>query len=61
MLKAGFDVLFSLLSFLRYPLYFILGILILFYLLVFINIIIGFFKGKRFKKGTHKKIKAWLF
>ncbi len=61
MLKAGFDVLFSLLSFLRYPLYFILGILILFYLLVFINIIIGFFKGKRFKKGTHKKIKKHGF
>lgn len=61
MLKAGFDVLFSILSFLKYPLYFILGILALFYLLVFINVIIGFLKGKRFKKGTRKKLKKHGF
>lgn len=48
-------------SFLKYPLYFILGVFAIFILLCFINIIIGLFKGKRFKKGTHRKVKEHGF
>lgn len=47
----------SLFGFLKYPIYVVLGIIILFYILVFINIFIGFIKGKRFKKGEHNKVK----
>lgn len=47
----------SLFSFLKYPLYIALGIIVSFYILVFINIFIGFVKGKRFKKGEHNKVK----
>lgn len=44
-------------NFLKYPIYIALGIAIFFYILVFINIIIGLIKGKRFKKGEHIKLK----
>ena len=47
----------SLFGFLKYPIYVALGIIISFYILVFINIFIGFIKGKRFKKGEHNKVK----
>lgn len=47
----------SLFVFLKYPLYIALGIIIFFYILVFINILIGFVRGKRFKKGEHNKVK----
>ena len=48
-------------SFLKYPLYFILGVLATFIFLCFINIIIGLFKGKRFKKGKHNIVKKHSF
>ena len=44
-------------SFLKYPVFLILFIIALFYLLCFIFIIIGFLQGKRFKKGNHVRIK----
>ena len=47
----------SLFVFLKYPLYIALVIIIFFYILVFINILIGFVRGKRFKKGEHNKVK----
>lgn len=47
----------SLFGFLKYPLYIALVIIIFFYILVFINILIGFVRGKRFKKGEHNKVK----
>jgi len=61
MLEIGFKVLWSFISILKYPLYFILGILFLFGILCFINIIIGLIKGKRFKKGKHNIVKKHSF
>lgn len=56
-LKIGFSIIWSFISFLRYPFYLILLIFLLFCFLCFFNIFIGFIKGKRFKKGTHNKVK----
>lgn len=61
MLEIGFNILWGFISFLKYPLYFVLGILALFIILCFINIIIGFIKGKRFKKGKHNIVKKHGF
>lgn len=61
MLKIGLSILWGFISLLRYPLYCILGILILFYLLCLINIFIGFLQGKRFKKGKHNIVKKHGF
>ena len=41
----------------KYPLYFILIIFAIFVFICFVNIVIGLFKGKRFKKGTHRVLK----
>lgn len=57
MLDIGFSILWGFISILKYPLYVILGILALFMILCFINIIIGLIKGKRFKKGKHNIVK----
>lgn len=61
MLKIGLSVLWSFISILKYPLYLILIILVLFSLLCFINIIYGLLQGKRFKKGKHNIIKKHGF
>lgn len=61
MIKNMFSVLFSLVSWLKYPLYIVFGLIIIFYILVSINIIIGLIKGKRFKKGIHCKVKKHSF
>lgn len=61
MLKIGFSVLWGFISFLKYPLYFILAILVVFFVLCWINIIIGFSQGKRFKKGKHNIVKKHGF
>lgn len=56
-LKIGFSIIWSFISFLKYPFYLILFIFLLFCILCFFNVVIGFIKGKRFKKGTHNKLK----
>lgn len=61
MLDIFFSILWGFISFLKYPIYVILGILALFSILCFINIIIGFLKGKRFKKGKHNIVKKHGF
>ena len=61
MLKVGLKVLWSFISILRYPLYVILSLFALFGILCAINIIIGLFKGKRFKKGKHNIVKKHGF
>lgn len=50
-MMKGFWVLF------KYPLYFIVCCFLVFFLLVCINIVIGFAKGKRFNKGEHNVVK----
>lgn len=61
MLKNMLSILWAFISWLRYPIYIFIGVIILFYLLVFINVIIGFCKGKRFKKGEYHKLKKHSF
>ena len=48
-------------NFLKYPVYLILILLLLFILLCFIFIVIGFIKGKRFKKGSRRVVKKHGF
>ena len=48
-------------NFLKYPIYLILILLLLFILLCFIFIVIGFIKGKRFKKGSRRVVKKHGF
>lgn len=61
MLKIGLNILWGFISILKYPIYVILVLLAIFGLLCFINIIIGLFKGKRFKKGKHNIVKKHGF
>ena len=61
MLGVGFNVLWSFISILKYPLYVILFVMALFMILCIINIVIGLFKGKRFKKGKHNIVKKHGF
>lgn len=57
MLHMFFEMLKVFWELLKYPLYAVGICLFLFCLLCFINIIIGFCKGKRFKKGTRRIVK----
>lgn len=61
MLKSIFKVLGGLLSFFKYPIIAVIGIIILFYILVFIQLIINSFKGRKLKKGSHQKLKKHGF
>lgn len=61
MFKILLNMFVSIFGFLKYPIFALIGIVSLFYLLIFINIVIGLFKGRRFKKGTYRKIKKHGF
>lgn len=61
MFDVFLSIIFGIFNLLKIPIFIIGGLVVLFYLLIFINIIIGLFKGKRFKKGTHKKVKEHGF
>lgn len=61
MLKIGFEIIWGFVSWLKYPIFILIGIVCLFYFLVFVNVIIGFIKGKRFKKGSRVRIKKHSF
>lgn len=57
MLDMFFSVFKGMWLLIKYPLYFILVVFSIFCFLVCVNIIIEFAKGKRFKKGNHKRVK----
>jgi len=61
MFDVFLGIIFNILEFLKYPIFFIIGLVVLFGLLVFFNIVIGLIKGKRFKKGSHRKTKKHGF
>lgn len=61
MLKAFWNVLWGFIVWLKYPIFIILGLLALFYLLCFINIVIELIKGRRFKKGYHNIVRKHGF
>lgn len=56
-LSSFFSILKVILSFLKYPLYFILIVFAIFSFLISFNIFISLLKGKRFKKGSRVYIK----
>ena len=56
-LKMVFRVFKALISFFKYTIYVILGIIAIFYVLVTVHLIINRFKGKTLKKGSHVRIK----
>lgn len=51
----------ALISWLKYPILFVIFLIVLFFVLVYINIFIGLLKGKRFKKGVHNRVKKRSF
>lgn len=57
MLDMFVGVLKSFFNLLKYPIYLVITIVILFFILVFINIIILYTKGYRFKKGQRNRVK----
>lgn len=61
MFKVFLNMLVSIFSFLKYPIIIIIGAIVLFYILIYINVIIGLFKGKRFKKGVRRNVKKHGF
>ena len=61
MLQVFFNMLKVIVSILKYPLYFLFIVTALFTFLCSINIVIGFAKGKRFKKGSHNVVKKKSF
>lgn len=56
-MKIFFEIIWALLSWLRYPILFIFSLILLFFVLVYINVFIGLLQGKRFKKGAHNRTK----
>lgn len=61
MLSMIFKVFSALISFFKYPIIIVIGIIVFFYILVFIHLGINAFKGRKLKKGSHKKLKKHSF
>lgn len=61
MLSIFWNIIKMLITLLKYPFYALLIILSIFVLLITINICIGFFQGRRFKKGEHHIVKKRNF
>lgn len=57
MIQAFLNMFLAIFSCLKYPFYVLVTLLGIFLFSVFLNIILGLIKGKRFKKGTRQKIK----
>lgn len=57
MLKTFVTIFKALFNFVKYPIFIVMGLICLFYLLVIINFIIKRFKGIKLKKGKHKRLK----
>lgn len=56
-MKIFFEIMWALLSWLKYPIMLVVALVVLFFTLVYINVFIGLLQGKRFKKGQHNKLK----
>lgn len=56
-MKIFFEILWSFVAWLKYPILICLALYVLFFILIYINVFIGLLQGKRFKKGKHKKFK----
>lgn len=56
-MKIFFEIMWALVSWLKYPIILVVALVLLFFTLVYINVFIGLLQGKRFKKGQHNKVK----
>lgn len=56
-MKIFFEIMWALISWLKYPIILLVALVVLFFVLVYINVFIGLLKGKRFKKGQHNKVR----
>lgn len=56
-MKIFLQIMWALISWLKYPIILVVALVVLFFTLVYINVFIGLLQGKRFKKGQHNKIK----
>lgn len=57
MIKMIGDIIMAFINMLKIPIIIFLVIILIFYILVILNIVILHFKGYRFKKGEHRRIK----
>lgn len=60
-MKVFLEIVWYFVSFFKYPLLAILLGFLLFFVLVYLNVLIGLIKGKRFKKGNHVHLKKPSF
>lgn len=56
-MKIFFEIMWGLFSWLKVPIILLVALVVLFFVLVYINVFIGLLQGKRFKKGQHNRIK----
>lgn len=56
-MKIFFEIMFGLFSWLKYPIFFIIALILIFFGLIYTNVAILYLKGKRFKEGERIKIK----
>ena len=56
-MQIFFEILLSFLNFFKIPLIVIISFFILFFVLVYFNVVIGLLNGKRFKKGEHNHVR----
>lgn len=56
-MKIFFEIMWGLFSWLKIPIILLVALVVLFFVLVYINVFIGLLQGKRFKKGQHNRIK----
>lgn len=61
MMKIFFNLLLGLFSIIKYPLYLILTIIVIFFVLCSFWFVLGLAKGKRLKKGEHRIVKKENF
>lgn len=61
MWTVSLNILKMIITVLKYPFYLLLILIAIFSFLISVNIVIGFTKGKRFKKGEHNIIKKESF
>lgn len=56
-MKLFFEIMWAFLSWLKYPIYIGIGLYVIFFILIYINVLVGLLQGKRFKKSKRKKVK----
>lgn len=56
-MKIFFEIMWAFFAWLKYPIFLLVALVVLFFILVYVNVFFGLLRGKRFKKGQHHKVK----